>query len=67
METLAKHLHYIGNDFAKIHEKHNKIVEKCKIRGQNKQAEKLSNIFVYLNNLFTTMGNEQKKTINVLR
>lgn len=32
METFTKHTHYIANDYAKLHEKYTKMIDKCKIR-----------------------------------
>ena len=33
LETLAKHTHYIANDYAKLHEKFTKMTEQCHLKN----------------------------------
>lgn len=33
LETLAKHTHYIANDYAKLHEKFTRMTEQCQLKN----------------------------------
>lgn len=67
LETLSKHLFYIANDFNRLHEKHQIMVEKCQIKGFGCEYEQLSGMLLYFNNTFQSLSDSHNKNITLLR
>ncbi len=61
METLSKHVHYVSNSFAELHE----IYSKFSDRGNTN--DKQSYIFVCLNNIFNDLGKSLKEQIGLIK
>lgn len=62
METLSKHVLYVSNSCATLHQKYTKICGLNEIKDSN-----MDNLMIYLYNMLSNVGKNVKEHMSVIK